>query len=208
MVLRKPQLVASKRNLQNNGKNRKKNSKRLSIVLIPERNLLQFPVGFIRSGVGHLLRSRISFPTIPFPVPPHKTGNSGGPPLVLTETAEDTIRYHFYLILTEKHYPKIINLLSSVHNAHSNFPIQSQTTLWHHMKRLGFSYKQTSKVPISLTSVSFVAQRTAYFSRLNELREANAHLYYHDDTWCNVGEEKRSLWIDEAREGANQKAGR
>ena len=138
--------------------------------------------------------------TIPFQVLPRKTRNSGRSPLVLTEMAEDTIRYHFHLILAAKRYPAIINLLSSIHNEHSNFPIQSQTTLWRHVKRLGFSYKQTTKVPIPLDSVSFVAQSAAYFRRLDELREANAHLYYYDETWCNVGEEKRSLWLDEAGE--------
>ena len=60
-LLRLPQLVAPKRNLQNNDKNRKKNSKRLSIVLAPESNLLQFSVDIIGSGVGHLLRSQIPF---------------------------------------------------------------------------------------------------------------------------------------------------
>ena len=143
--------------------------------------------------------------TIAFPVPPCKTGNSGRPPFVLTEMAEDTIRYHFHLILAEKRYPTIINLLSSIHNEHLNFPIQSQTTLWRHMKRLGFSYKQTSKVPIPLDSVSFVAQRAAYFRRLDELREAKAHVYYHDETWCNVSEEKRSVWLDEAGKGRIRK---
>ena len=61
------------------------------------------------------------------------------------------------------------------------------------MKRLGLWYKKTSKVPILLDSVSFIAQRAAYFRRLDELREANTHLYYHGETWCNVGEEKRSV---------------
>ena len=73
------------------------------------------------------------------------------------------------------------------------------------MKLLGFSYKQTSKVPIPLDPVSFVAQRAAYFRRLDELREAKAHLYYHDETWCNIGEEKRSVWLDEAGEGRIRK---
>ena len=73
------------------------------------------------------------------------------------------------------------------------------------MKRLGFSYKQTCKVPIPLDSVSFVAQCAAYFRRLDELREANVHFYYHDETWCDVGEEKRSVWLDEAAKGRIRK---
>ena len=143
--------------------------------------------------------------TIPFPVPPSKTGNSGRPPLVLTEMAEDTIRYHFHLILAEKRYPTIINLLSSIHNEHPNFIIQSQTMLWRHMKRLGFSYKQTSKVSIPLHSVSSVAQDAAYFRRLHELQEANVHLYYHDEMLCNVSEENGSVWLDEAGQGRIRK---
>ena len=67
--------------------------------------------------------------TIQFPIPPRKTGNWGRPPFVLTEMAEDTIRYHFHLILAEKRYLTVSNLPSSIHDEHPNFPIQSQITL-------------------------------------------------------------------------------
>ena len=224
-------MVASKRNLQNNGKNRKKNLKsteKKGAAPNPKRfrtvrNLFGFgaaPFSFSEAVDYPSTRTQSAavpsrshqkwrwssvaltdtISTIQLPVPQRKTGNSGRSPFVLTEMAEDTIRYHFHLILAEKRYPTIINLLSSIHNEYPNFPIQSEITLWCHMKRLGFFYKQTSKVPIPLDSVSFVAQRAAYFRRLNELREAKAHLYYHDETWCNVGEEKRSVRLDEAGE--------
>ena len=111
--------------------------------------------------------------TISFTVPLRKTGNPGRPSLVVTETDEDTIRHHFHLLLTEKRYLTITNLLENIHYEHSNFPIQSQTTLWRHVKRLGFPYKQTSKVPIPFDSLSFIVQRAAYFRRFDELREAN-----------------------------------
>jgi hypothetical protein len=146
-----------------------------------------------------------SLPTIPPPIRPRKKGSSGRPPFVLSEVAEDTIRYHFHLILAEKCYPTIVNLLASIHDEYPDFPIQSKTTLWRHLKRLGFSYKQTNKVPVPLESISFVAQRAAYFRRLDELRGASTNLYYHDETWCNVGEEKRSVWLDEAKEGRIRK---
>ena len=143
--------------------------------------------------------------TISFPVPLRKTGNSGRLPLVLTEMAADTIRYHFCLILAEKRHPPITNPLASIHDEHPNFPTRSQIMLWRHMKWLDLSAKQTSKVSISLDSVSFIAQRAAYFRRLDELREANAYLYYRDGTWYNVGEEKRPVWPDEVREGRIRK---
>ena len=68
------------------------------------------------------------------------------------------------------------------------------------MKRLGFSYKETSEVSIPLDSVSFITMRAAYFLRLDEPRAANAYLYYHSETQCNVDEEKRSVWLDEVVE--------
>ena len=108
--------------------------------------------------------------TIPFPVPAEQNKrNSSRPALVVTKKAESTIRYHFHLILTEKCYPTIINLLASIHDEHLNFPIQLQATLWRRMKRLGFPYKKTSKVPIPLDSASLIAQYTAHFLRFDKL---------------------------------------
>ncbi|CAF1638577.1 unnamed protein product, partial [Didymodactylos carnosus] len=72
-------------------------------------------------------------------------------------------------------------------------------------KRLGFSYKQTSKVPVPLDAPSFVSQRAAYFRRIDDLRASGAHIYWHDETWVNVGEEKRSIWLDEANVGRIRK---
>ena len=50
-----------KKELAEQRQEQKKYSKRPSIILGPERNLLQFPVDLIGSGVGHLLRSQIPF---------------------------------------------------------------------------------------------------------------------------------------------------
>ena len=58
---------------------------------------------------------------------------------------------------------------------------------------------------VPLDSPSFVAQRASYFRRLDDLRKSGALIYYHDETWCNVGEEKRSIWIDEAGHGRLRK---
>ncbi|CAF4473656.1 unnamed protein product [Didymodactylos carnosus] len=73
------------------------------------------------------------------------------------------------------------------------------------MRRLGFSYKSTSKLPVLLDDVSFVAQRAFYFRRLTELRESGVFICFHDETWLNAEEEKRSIWIDEKDEGRLRK---
>ncbi|CAF4321303.1 unnamed protein product [Didymodactylos carnosus] len=73
------------------------------------------------------------------------------------------------------------------------------------MRRLGFSYKSMPKIPVLLDDVSFVAQRAFYFRRLTELRESGAFIYFHDETWLNAGQEKRSIWIDEKGEGRLRK---
>jgi hypothetical protein len=87
-----------------------------------------------------------------------------------------------------------------------DFPITSESTLWRKMKRMGFSYKKTSKVVLPLDCPSFVAQRAAYFRRMDDLRNDGAFIYYHDETWCNVGEEQRSIWLDEAGKGRLRKS--
>ncbi|CAF4573179.1 unnamed protein product, partial [Didymodactylos carnosus] len=47
--------------------------------------------------------------------------------------------------------------------------------------KLGFMYQRTSKIKIPLDSQAFIAARAKYFQALEELREANVHLYYHDE---------------------------
>ena len=82
-------------------------------------------------------------------------------------------------------------MLSHIHDEHPDFPIRLETTLWGHIKRLGFCYyKQASKVTVPLDSISFTAQRAAYFRYLDDLRAHGAFIYYYDETWCNVSEEK------------------
>jgi hypothetical protein len=143
--------------------------------------------------------------SIPRAKSPLKRGHSGRPAVILSEQAEDTIRFTFHAMLAEKVYPTTSTLLARLLNAHEDFPIRSVTTLWRHMRRLGFSYKSTSKIPVVLDDVSFVAQRASYFRRLNELRESGAFIYYHDETWLNAGEEKRNIWIDEKGKGRLRK---
>ena len=74
------------------------------------------------------------------------------------------------------------------------------------MKRFGFCYKQTSKVTAPLDSVSFIIQRSAYFHCLDDLRSLGPFIYYHDETWCNVSEEKRSVWLNGKGEGRLKKS--
>lgn len=74
------------------------------------------------------------------------------------------------------------------------------------MRALGFEYKKTNKLVVPLDATSLIAQRAVYFRRLDKLRNDNAFIYYHDETWCNVGEEKRSIWIDDAGTGRLRKS--
>ncbi|CAF4809916.1 unnamed protein product, partial [Rotaria sp. Silwood2] len=80
-----------------------------------------------------------------------------------------------------------------LHAAHDDFPIQSKTTLRRNLHRIGFRYKSTTKVKIPLDHVSFVAQRAKFYRKIDELRMADALIFYHDESWLNVGEEKRSI---------------
>ena len=73
------------------------------------------------------------------------------------------------------------------------------------MHRLGFSYKRTSKVQFALDDNCFVAQRAFYFRKLDELRKVGALIMFHDETWVNIGEEKRSIWIDDRGQGRIRK---
>jgi len=129
----------------------------------------------------------------------------GRPSVMLSEEADDEIRFQFHLLLAEKIYPTVYLLLERLLAAHSDFPIRSETSLRRHMHRLGFSYQKTSKVKLALDDNTFVAQRASYFRKLTDLRQSGALIMYHDETWVNVGEEKRSIWIDDTGRGRIRK---
>ncbi|CAF4145912.1 unnamed protein product [Rotaria sp. Silwood2] len=63
----------------------------------------------------------------------------------------------------------------------------------------------TSKVKVLLDDNSFVAQRACYFRKINELRKADALILFHDETWVNINEEKRSIWVDDSGKGRLRK---
>lgn len=130
---------------------------------------------------------------------------SGRSSIHLSEEADDKIRFQFHLLLAEKIYPTISILLERLLAAHPDFPVRSHTSLQRYMHRLGFSYKTTSKVKVALDNNSFIAQRAFYFRQLDELRKAGALIMFHDETWVNIGEEKRSIWIDEYGKGRIRK---
>ena len=52
-----------------------------------------------------------------------------------------------------------------------------------------------------------VSQRAYFFRMIDHLRQENAHVYYHDETWCNMGEEKKSIWFNDLGEGRLRKTG-
>ncbi len=134
-----------------------------------------------------------------------KQGHSGCPRLILSEQAQDAIRYHFHLMIIGKVYPTTKTLLARLLDQYDDFPVHSVTTLWRQMHQFGFSYKSTTKSPVLLDGVSFVAQRASYFRRLDELRASGAHVYCHDETWLSAGEEKRSIWVDAQGQGRLRK---
>lgn len=51
-----------------------------------------------------------------------------------------------------------------------------------------------------------MSQRATYFQILDDMRADNAQIYYHDETWCNVGDEKRSIWLSDLGEGRLRKS--
>ena len=102
-------------------------------------------------------------------------------------------------------YSTVTNLLDHIFSAHTDFPLQLETTLWRYMKWLGFYYKQTSKVVVPLDSATLVAPRVVYFRYLGDLRNNSTAFYYHDETWCSISEEKRTIWLDEKDNGCFRK---
>ncbi|CAF1610418.1 unnamed protein product, partial [Didymodactylos carnosus] len=114
--------------------------------------------------------SHIDLP-IPQALPPQKK-----------KQGKDLIRFEFHKLIQEKVYPTSEKLLKRLIERYEDFPIRSATTLRKKMRNLGFFYQRTSKIKIPLDSQAFVVARAKYFQALEELRETNVHLYYHDET--------------------------
>jgi hypothetical protein len=146
------------------------------------------------SFLNHNAVIDVSF--ISSPISLDKKSISGRKKIVLTELEQDMIHYQFYLLLAFKEYPTTNMLLTRLHEEIPDFPIQSESTRFHHMNRLGFRYKATSKAPTPLDATRFVASHAKYFRPLADRRENNVVLYYHDETWLNVGEERHHVWSD------------
>ena len=99
----------------------------------------------------------------------------------------------------EEIYPTVSILLECLLVTNTHFPIRSETTPRRHMHRLGFLYKMINKIKVPFDNNFFVAQR-GFYRKIDELRKAGALIMFHDETWVNIGEEKRSIWIDDRRQ--------
>ncbi|CAF3941892.1 unnamed protein product, partial [Rotaria sordida] len=58
-----------------------------------------------------------------------------------------------------------------------------------------------SEIRVPMDSMVLMAQQASYFRKLDEIRQNGTMIYYHDETWINTGEEKRSIWVNEYGEG-------
>ncbi|CAF4584900.1 unnamed protein product, partial [Didymodactylos carnosus] len=126
-----------------------------------------------------------------------KKQNAGRPKIQLTTLEQDTIRLTFHLLLKDKIYPTLENLLSALLAQEPDFPIRSRMSLQRQLKLIGFKYRQTKKANVLMDATAFQAQRAVYFRKLEELRSFKAVLYYHDETWMNRNEEKTLIWFDD-----------
>ncbi len=86
-------------------------------------------------------------------------------------------RFHIHSLLAEQFYPTINKMLTRIGAADIGFPIQSTTSLWRWMRKLGFVYKRTFKVILPLDTPTFMAARARYFATLDELRTSGAQFF-------------------------------
>ncbi|CAF4339901.1 unnamed protein product, partial [Rotaria sordida] len=88
--------------------------------------------------------SRTSLPLTP--VPPAKCLRHSK--VQLTNFEQDTIRLTFHLLLKDKMYPTVENLLSTLLSQYLELPIQSITSLRREMEALGFNYRKAKKAKV------------------------------------------------------------
>ncbi|CAF1229266.1 unnamed protein product [Rotaria sordida] len=127
------------------------------------------------------------------PVPPAK--RSDRPKVQLTNFEQATIRLTFHQLLKDEMYPTVENLLSTLLSQYPEFPIQSITSLCREMKALGFKYRKPKQAEVLMDSITFQAQCTIYFRKIDQLQSNNSILYYHDETWLTCGSEHASAYF-------------
>lgn len=105
-------------------------------------------------------------------------------------------RFHVHSLLAERIYPTTDKILTRILADDADFPVRSRTSLWRWMRKIGFVYKQTSKIVVPLDTPAFMAARARYFAAIDELRTNGSKIFWHDETWCNKNEERRFVWTD------------
>ena len=52
-----------------------------------------------------------------------------------------------------------------------------------------------------LDGINFIATRVKYFRKLDEFHADNTSIFYLDETWSNVDDDKRRIWLVEYSRG-------
>ncbi|CAF4188208.1 unnamed protein product, partial [Rotaria sordida] len=74
--------------------------------------------------------------------------------------------------------------------------------------QLGFTYQRTSQVKIPLDSNSFIASRARYFETMKQLRDSHAQIYFQDESWINLGDVRKNIWVYEGKGPLHQNDGK
>ena len=52
---------------------------------------------------------------------------------------------------------------------------------------------------IPLDSNKFIASRARYFETMKQLRDSDTQIYFHDESWVNLGDVRRNIWVYEGK---------
>ncbi|CAF1219927.1 unnamed protein product [Adineta ricciae] len=125
---------------------------------------------------------------------PEKQMHSGRPNIVLSEQGKDLSRVKFDKLVQEKVYPTLEKLLKRLTEQYADFPIYSTSTLCKKNEEPWFRIPTNIKDKNCIGFTSFCCDKREIFQILEEFRKDNVYLYYHDETWINLREVKRSIW--------------
>ena len=45
----------------------------------------------------------------------------------------------------------------------------------------------------------FIASRARYFETMKQLRDSDAQIYFHDESWVNLGDDRKKIWVYEGK---------
>lgn len=149
------------------------------------------------SGIGH--NSALSF------ISEYKnTGTVTSPNMIsnkkclfdkIDDLDRNALRQKVHYFWLRKELPTIDKILQAV-NDDPTLPNMKRSTLYETIKKLDFVFTKRKRCSLLTEREDFLLWCQNYLYNVRKFRSAGRTIYYHDETWVNVGDCVEKAWVD------------